>query len=161
MEIANEINKNINPKKSPGIDEISPAVLKEFSCEAIVMLTCLFNACLRLKHVPKAFRVAQIIMLLKPGKPSSEVTSYRPISLLPSISKLFEKLLLQRLKPLIEDKLPDFQFGFRNKHSTIKQVQRVVKLIESSLEEKKFCSTVFLDVLQAFDRVWHERLTTN
>src|SRR6266576_399594 len=97
-------------------------------------------------------------MLQKPGKPPSEVSSYRPISLLPSISKLFEKLILKRLKPLIEDKIPDFQFGFRNKHATIEQVQRVTTVIERALEEKKFCSTVFLDVSQAFDRVWYEGL---
>jgi len=67
------------------------------------------------------------------------------------ISKLFEKLP-------IKDKIPDFQFGFRNKHATIEQVQRVTTVIERALKEKKFCSTVFLDVSQAFDRVWHEGL---
>ena len=158
MEIANEIDSNINPKKSPGIDDISPSVLKELSRKAVVMLTYLYNACLRLKYIPLAFKTAQIIMLQKPGKPPSAVSSYRPISLLTSISKLFEKLLLKRLKPLIEEKLPDFQFGFRNKHSTIEQVQRVVAQIEKALEEKKFCSAVFLDVSQAFDRVWHKGL---
>src|SRR6266576_5594296 len=97
-------------------------------------------------------------MLKKPNKPPHEVTSYRPISLLPSLLKLFEKLLLKRLKPHIEKILPDFQFGFRNHHSTIEQIQHVVALIEKSLEEKKYCSTVFLDVSQAFDRVWHQGL---
>src|SRR6266576_7305159 len=158
MEIAREIDTNINPKKASGIDNISPAVLKELSRKGVVMLTYLFNACLWLNHVPLVFKIAQIIMLQKPGKPPNEVSSYRPISLLPSISELFEKLLLKRLKPLIEDKIPDFQFGFRNKHATIEQVQRVTTEIERALEEKKFCSTVFLDVSQAFDCVWHKGL---
>src|SRR6266576_5594901 len=102
------------------------------------------------KDQEKAELFAQIIMLQKPGKPPNEVSSYRPMSLLPSISKLFEKLLLKRLKPLIEDKIHDIQFGFRNKHATIEQVHRVTTEIERALEEKKFCSTVFLDVSQAF-----------
>src|SRR6266576_2351250 len=157
MEIAREIDTNINPKKAPGIDNISPAVLKELSRKGVVMLTYLFNACLRLKHIPLAFKVAQIIILQKPGKSPNEVSSYRPISLLPSISKLFEKLLLKRLKPLLEDKIPDFQFSFHNKHATIEQVQQVITEIERALE-KKFCSTVFLNVSQAFDHVWHEGL---
>lgn len=97
-------------------------------------------------------------MLKRPDKPAHKVTSYRPISLLPAFSKLLEKLLLKRLKPLVEAKIPDFQFGFRNQHSTIEQVQRVITLIESAFEEKKYCAAVFLDVSQAFDRVWHEGL---
>src|SRR6266576_3363435 len=59
MEIANEIDTKINSKKSPGIDEISPVVLKELSRKAVVMLTYLFNACIRLKHVPSTFKIAQ------------------------------------------------------------------------------------------------------
>jgi hypothetical protein len=104
--------------------------------------------------------VAEVIMIPKPGKPPHEATSYRPISLLPILSKLFEKLLLKRLKIIIEEKklIPDHQFGFRNQHSTIDQVHRITNIIEQTLEEKKVCSTVFLDVTQAFDKVWHEGL---
>jgi hypothetical protein len=50
------------------------------------------------------WKVAEIIMIQKPGKPPNEKTSYRPISLLPIVSKIFEKLLLRRLKPIIEEK---------------------------------------------------------
>ena len=99
-------------------------------------------------------------MIPKSGKPPEEVTSYRPISLLPIISKLFEKLLLERLKPIIERKhiIPSHQFGFREEHSTIDQVHRITDIIEKCLEEKKICSTIFLDVAQAFDKVWHRGL---
>lgn len=155
LEVTKEIS-NSNRKKAPGADEITSEILKELPRKGVIMLTQIFNACLRLKHVPKCFKTSQIIMLLKPGKPAETVSSYRPISLLPTISKIFEKLLLKRLKPLVN--LPDHQFGFRNKHSTIEQIQRVTNKIETALEEKKFCSAVFLDISQAFDRVWHEGL---
>lgn len=104
--------------------------------------------------------MAEVIMSAKPDKPSQEVSSYKPISLLPVISKLFEKLLLKRLKPIIEEKklIPTHQFGFRNRHSTIDQVHRITSLIEISLEERKVCATIFLDVAQAFDKVWHKGL---
>ena len=71
------------------------------------------------------------------------------------MSKLFEKLLLVRLKtPVSEDKLIlDHQFGFRNNHSTIEQVNRVYDVISNSIEEKKYCSAAFLDIQQAFDKV--------
>lgn len=156
MEVAQAIDKNLNPKKAPGIDEISPGLFKELPRKAVIMLTYLFNACFRLKYVPECFKKAQIIMLKKPDKPAEQITSYRPISLLPTISKLFEKLLLKRLKPLIN--IPDFQFGFRNNHSTIDQVHRVTTMIERAFEERKYCPAVFLDVSQAFDRVWHQGL---
>jgi hypothetical protein len=99
--------------------------------------------------------VAEVIMIPKPGKPPHELTSYRPISLLTIMSKLFEKLLLKRLKFIIEDKnlIPDNQFGFRTQHSTIDQVHRITNIIERSLEGKKVCSTLFLDVAQAFDKL--------
>jgi hypothetical protein len=120
----------------------------------------MINAAFRLRHVPSVWKVAEVFMLLKPGKPPHETKSYRPISLLPSISKLFEKLLLKRLKPLIERQniIPNHQFGFRQKHSTIDQVHRITDVIERALEEKLVCSSIFLDVAQAFDKVWHAGL---
>lgn len=54
--------------------------------------------------------------------------------------------------------VPDHQFGFRQKHSTIEQVHRVVDIIEQTLQTKKFCSAVFLDISQAFDKVWYPGL---
>lgn len=160
-EVKNEIESNINIRKAPGLDLITGKILKEnLPRKAIVELTYLFNAAFQLKYVPKQWKIAQVIMIPKPGKPMEDVTSYRPISLLSIISKLFEKLLLKRLMPIIESKrlIPSHQFGFREEHSTIDQVHRITDIIEISLEEKKICSAVFLDVAQAFDKVWHQGL---
>jgi hypothetical protein len=75
------------------------------------------------------------------------------------VSKLFEKLL-KRLKIIIERKdiIPMHQFRLREKHSTIEQLHRLTDFIENTLEEKKVCATIFLDVKQAFDKVWHTGL---
>jgi hypothetical protein len=159
-EFANEIKVNLNPKKAPGYDLITDELLKNLPKKAIVMLTYLFNAVIRLQHMPSCWKVAEMIMLHKLGKPANEVKSYRPISLLPIISKLFEKLLLKRLKPIIENKnlIPSHQFGFRQQHNTIDQVHRITNVIEEALEGRETCSAVFLDVAQAFDKVWHQGL---
>ena len=71
------------------------------------------------------------------------------------ISKIFEKLLQMRLKADIEidEILPHHQFVFRHHHSTSEQIHRIVDIIETTLEEKKVCSGVFLDVKQAFDKI--------
>lgn len=158
-EVKKEIN-NMAKKKSPGYDLITGEILQHLPRKAIVKLSHIFNAAFRLKYVPSLWKVAEVIMLPKPGKSLNEVTSYRPISLLPVLSKLFERLLLARLKPILQDKqlIPSHQFGFRSKHSTIDQVHRITDVIERCLEEKKVCSTVFLDIAQAFDKVWHEGL---
>jgi hypothetical protein len=99
-------------------------------------------------------------MILKPGKNPMDVTSYRPTSLLPVISKVLEKLLLLRL---LNDMPPQtwiqsHQFDFRKEHSTIHQCHRLTDTILKAFEDRKYCSAVFLDISQAFDNVWHPGL---
>ena len=158
-EVKREIKMNINLKKSPGFDLITGQILKELPRKSLVKLINLINASFRLKYVPQLWKVAEVVMIPKPGKPPHEATSYTPISLLPIISKLCEKLLLKRLKLIVEEKnlIPD-QFGFPQQHSMIDQVHLITNITEQSLEDTKVCSTIFLDVAQAFDKVWHEGL---
>ena len=115
---------------------------------------------LRLHYFPLIWKISIITMVAKAGKPPTKVSSYRPISLLPLLSKLFEKILLQRLLPILEEQrtIPEHQFGFRAHHGTTEQVHRVVHTIRQSLERKEYCSAAFLDIQQAFDRVWHKGL---
>ena len=86
--------------------------------------------------------------------------SYRPISLLPITSKLFEKLLQIRLITILENKeaIATHQFGFRPLHSMVEQIHRVVDKITETFENKQYCSAAFLDITQAFDKVWHTGL---
>ena len=94
------------------------------------------------------------------GKNPNDVQSYRPISLLPVIAKILEKLLLTRLlkeaQPLTW--IPTHQFGFRKGHSTTQQRHRLTDIINKTFEDRKYCNAVFLDVSQAFDKVWHPGL---
>lgn len=147
-------------KKAPGFDLISGAVIKQLPALALRLLIKIFNSVLILEHVPSHWKKAEVIVLLKPGKPPAEPSSYRPISLLPIIGKLFEKLYIKRLNRIIGDKklVIDEQFGFRAKHGTLEQLHRISSIVEAALEGGGFCNAVFLDVSQAFDRVWHERL---
>jgi hypothetical protein len=88
----------------------------------IKYLTQLFSAVLLNRYSLAQWKIAQITLILKPGKPN-ELTSYRPISLLPIVSEVFEKLLLKRLLPIVEINglIPNHQFSFRQRHSTIEQ----------------------------------------
>jgi len=95
-EIKKEIKK-CNHKKAPGIDLITVTMLKELHQKGLQNLQYIFNAIIRLEYWPKALKQAQIIMIPKQGENPIDVTSYRPISLLLTISKILEKLILIRI----------------------------------------------------------------
>ena len=122
--------------------------------------THLFNAIFRHQYWPHKLKLAEIILIPKPDKDPKEVKSYCPISLLPIIPKLLEKLILRRIDPdfSTSDLIPHHQFGFHCAHSTIQQCHRITHTILKASNNKEYCTSVFLDVSQAFDRVWHPGL---
>lgn len=107
-----------------------------------------------MRYATKISEFVDVIML---PNLKSHRTEFHPLgrSSTACDSKLYEKLQLKRTKPLIEAKelILCHQFGLRENHSTIYQVHIIADIIERSPEERKFCSTVFLDVAQAFDKV--------
>lgn len=151
-EILEEI-KHLKNGKSPGYDLVDSTLLKKLPKKGITVITRIFNACLRLTHFPAQWKIAQAVMLIKPGKSPNEISSYRPISLMSTTGKLFEKILLKRMKEHLSSIIPAHQFGFRENHGTVEQVHRLVDEISRSLEGKQYCSAVFLDISQAFDKV--------
>jgi len=146
--------------KSPGHDLITAEIALKLPDKAIIHLTHIFNAILRISHFPMQWKLATIILFSKLNKPIDNPSSYTPISLLPFFSKLFEKLILTRIYPIIKEKklIPDTQFGFREHHSTIHQIHHLADTIACSLEKKLYTSAVFLDISQTFDKVWHPGL---
>lgn len=159
-EIYKTIVHNMKLKKAPGYDMITTEILRHLPRKGIVMLTQIINAILKLGYFPTQWKLAEIIMIAKPGKPATEIKSYRPISLLPVMSKIAEKVIASRLQAEIANKrlLPEHQFGFRSKYSTTEQIHRIVNTIQETFQEKSYCNAVFLDISQAFDRVWHPGL---
>ncbi|KAL4121499.1 hypothetical protein QTP88_013999 [Uroleucon formosanum] len=122
----NEIKSTIQKyslKKSPGFDLITAEVARCLPKKAILFLTHLFNSILRLSYFPLLWKFSNIILIPKPDKPLDLPSSYRPISLLPFLAKVLERLILRRLLPYIVTNkiLPNSQFGFRSMHSTIHQ----------------------------------------
>jgi hypothetical protein len=89
VEVKAELTR-LNTRKAPGYNLISGQILKHLPRKTVVLLTVVFNHMLTLSYLPILWKYAEIIMIPKPGKPPREPTSYRPISLLPITSKLFE-----------------------------------------------------------------------
>jgi len=114
----------------------------------------IFNAILRLEYWPKSLKTAPIIMIHKPGKNPMDVSSYRPISLLPTISKIPEKIILKYINKDLnqQDWIPSHQFGFRQDHSTVQQCHRITDVINKGTENEQYCTAAFVHVSQAFDK---------
>lgn len=144
-------------KKSPGHDLITNKILKNLTSKALAYLASLFNSAMRLATFPLTWKHAIIVPIHKPGKQTNSPTSYRPISLLPTLSKLYERILLNRIKPYLHI-IPKHQFGFKTQHSTYHQIQRISEIIVKGFENKQYTTAVFLDLTQAFDKVWHQGL---
>jgi len=156
----NEIKQIIDwlaNKKSPGHDLITNKILKNLTSKSLAYLASLLNAMLRIGYFPNTWKIAIIIPIHKPGKNKNSPTSYRPISLLPTLSKILERIMLRRVKPYLKI-IPFHQFGFKPLHSTCHQLQRISEIIVKGFEKKEYTTTVFLDVAQAFDKVWHQGL---
>ncbi|GFX09278.1 probable RNA-directed DNA polymerase from transposon X-element [Trichonephila clavipes] len=107
------------------------------------------------------WKEATIFPINKPGKDPHLASSYRPISLLSTIGKLTESIILHRLKNFINENniLNPNQYGFTNKISTLHPLLRLTENISEGFQKKKSTGAVFLDIQKAFDRVWINGLT--
>lgn len=150
--------KQLKRRKSPGADGIHNALLKNLSQKSVIFLTKIFNACFRQCYFPQIWKNAKVIAILKPGKDADIPTSYRPISLLSSLSKLFEAIIYTRLISTTQNLLKNEQFGFRKKHSTTQQLARVAEHIAHHLNLNQSTGMFLLDIEKAFDTVWHDGL---
>lgn len=147
-------------KKAPGHDLIPNVVYKHLTDKALAFLSTIFNRCLSAGYFPKFLKHAEILLFHKPGKPKSNCKSYRPISLLTALSKLLERVISTRLSTVLDENnvIPPYQFGFRQKYSTTQQLLRLTEIINKGFEAKKHTAILFLDIQQAFDKVWIEGL---
>lgn len=109
---------------------------------------------------PQKWKISKTIAIPKPNKPSESPKSYRPISLLPSISKIFEKIIKRKILDFVETNeiFPSFQFGFRFQHNTTHPLFKIRKTVKSDFENGKSTGMVLLDIKAAFDSVWHNGL---
>ncbi|GFU49920.1 probable RNA-directed DNA polymerase from transposon X-element [Trichonephila clavipes] len=136
-------------------------MLKNFPIKLILILTILINKILKFNHFPDNWKEAIIFPINKPGKDPHLASSYRPISLLSTIGKLTESIILHRLKNFINENniLNPNQYGFTNKLSTLHPLLRLTENISEGFQKKKSTGAVFLDIQKAFDRVWINGLT--
>ncbi|GFX52835.1 RNA-directed DNA polymerase from mobile element jockey [Trichonephila clavipes] len=155
------IIKKLPNRKSPGPDQIPNIALKYLPINAITHLTKIYNRYLISCHFPTQWKIANVVMLPKPNQNHKFCQNYRPISLLNTTAKIFESIILNRIKTHCKaiDCIPPEQCGFREGHSTLHQLIRVTNIINEGFASKLYTVGVFLDVKRAFDKMWHDGLT--
>ena len=150
--------KTLKAGKAPGPDDIHPEYIIHLHERVIQWLRIFISVCLSTQTIPKMWRRAKVIGILKPNKPANEAKSYRPISILCTLYKLTERLILNRISHLVDQFLPDEQAGFREGRCTTDQVNLLTDDIEAGFERNDKCGAVFIDLSAAYDTVWHSGL---
>ncbi|KXJ75371.1 hypothetical protein RP20_CCG011846 [Aedes albopictus] len=158
-EIGN-ITRNLKVRKSPGHDGISNWLLKRLPRKGLVVLAKIFSACLKLCYFPVEWKHAIVVAIPKANKDATVPSNYRPISLLSTLSKLFERVILTRIERHLETTriIPHEQFGFQKGHSTSHQIVRLVKKVRRNLQQGNSSGLILLDVEKAYDSVWHDAI---
>ena len=159
------IIQSLQNKTSSGTDGISNVLIKTIAPYIIRPMFSLFNRSLRNGTVPEDFKSAKVIPICK-GKESGsqfEYTSYRPISLLQSMSRVLEKLIDKQLRNYLtyEDVLYSKQFGFRGRRGCDQALLLFTDFTKTQLFNNNKVLTAFLDLKKAFDTVNHDILLKN
>lgn len=151
--------KNLKNKKSFGIDEIPPCLFKECYEELTQPLTLLINQSYSEGIFPSLLKQTIIRPIHKKDK-KNDLNNYRPIALLPTASKIFEKIICDRVYKFCEKyKLFDeCQNGFRKNRSTTLAVYKYMREIIKILENKQYGIGILLDMTKAYDKVQHNIL---
>jgi len=120
---------NLNPEKCKGFKNLSNRLLKSCSQSLATPLSLLFNYILASEQFPLLWKTVSILPLHKKGS-HYDVTNYRPIALLPSLSKVFEKLVHKHLSYLESNNLPNHRnSGFRKNHSTLTSLLKTTHIL--------------------------------
>ncbi|UYV60390.1 hypothetical protein LAZ67_1001022 [Cordylochernes scorpioides] len=144
--------------RAPGPDGIMPEFMKHLGQKAIKWMAKLFTNILSTGSIPSVWKQAKVLAILKPGKTSDDPNNYRPISLLCIPYKILERIILNRISPIIEEYLPIEQAGFRPGRNCAEQTLALTTTIEDGFQKKLKTGAVFVDLTAAYDTVWREGL---
>lgn len=145
--------------KKCNVHEIPVSLLKSNKHIFAIPLSILFSNSINTGKFPELFKHAIVVPIHKKG-PKDELSNYRPISLLNTSSKIFEKLMKKFLMNFLKNKnvLNSNQFGFRQGLNTFDALKAFSEEIYSNLDKKYSLLSIFIDFTKAFDTVRHDIL---
>ena len=151
--------KSLSLGKASGPDTVNNRILKELSVELSSPLADLFNQSLSTSIFPDAWKEAYVSPIFKNGDRSAP-GNYRPISLLSTIGKVFERLVFKHTFNYLNSNniLTSLQSGFVPGDSTVNQLVYLYNAFTEAIDSGKEVRAIFCDISKAFDRVWHAGL---
>ena len=151
---------NLDSSKASGPDCVPVVVLKNCEPELSYILAKLFNKCLKESCFPDCWKVSSVVPVFKNVGERPTAKNYHPVILLSVVSRVFEKLVNNRIVDHLEKcgLFSDFQYGFRSSRSTADLLTVVSDRIARAFNRSGATRTVALDISKAFDRVWHAGL---
>jgi len=129
-----EAVQDMKDNKAAGIDELRVEQIKHFGQRTLAWILELMNNCVTSMQIPKCWRKARVVALLKPGKDPTEAKNYRPISLLCHLFKVLERMILKRISDYVDKALINEEAGFRPGRSCCRQVLNLTRYIEDGYE---------------------------
>ena len=150
---------SLDISKATGLDDLSAKMLRLSSHIIAAPLTQIINLSIRTKIFPDSLKHAKVTPCFKKGD-KSDKTNYRPISILPIISKIIERHISDQVKDYLlrHNLLYERQSGFRNNHSCESALTAIIDDWISAIDKNEIVGTVLLDLSKAFDLVDHKIL---
>ena len=156
LEIEKEI-KVLNPKKASTHGNIPTKILKQSVEACKLMLTNIFNKSIEENEFPDNLKFADVTPIYKKDDPNNP-KNYRPVSVLPVTSKIFERILQKQLVSHINQFLSPFLCGYRKGFSAQQALLTLVEKWKKSLDKRGFGGALLMDLSKAFDTINHELL---
>ena len=158
-EVLNVIN-SLDASKACGPDKVPTRFLKMVAIYISEPLSKIFNKSLAAGKYPNLWKEANVKPVFKGKGSPSDVTNYRPISLLPCLSKILEKLMFKRMYEHItlHDLITDNQSGYRPGHNTQLQLLYLTDKLYKSLDQSEDFTIIYLDISRYFEKIWHNGL---
>ena len=158
-EIVIKTINEIKSKSSYGIDRISNNLLKLIKIEISKPLSLIINQCFQNGVFPDRLKIARVLPIYKKNN-DTLLDNYRPVSVLPSLSKIFEKIIYQQIyQYFLENNIFfDSQYGFRSKHSTELAALELIDRIVTKMDQNEVPLNIYLDLSKAFDTLNHSIL---
>ena len=150
----------LKPHKAPGSNQITNEMIINIGRNGMAVLLRLINITWKTGQLPKDWKTAVLIPLLKKNTPKSAPSSYRPISLTSSIGTLVDRMINERLNWWLEHNniITPCQAGIRSNYTTEDQLIRLTQKIQNGFQMNKDTIAVFVDLEKAYDKVWRQGL---
>jgi len=161
-ELESQTIKSLIPSRCKDIFDMETVMIKAFSTSVTPPITKVINLSISQNLFPSMWKTAVVIPVFKSGDPHP-MSNYRPISILPTVSKIAEKLIAKQIINHLNTTtytLHPMQFGFRVKYSTETATCFFTENIRALLDQGGVAGAVFLDLRKAFDTVNYKILLT-